>query len=206
MRLGSPKMFSATRVSLAMLMAGFAGCAAKDPFMAWREGVTRYVETQGHGSISALRDTTDLRSPRSYRPAQITIGQLDVPAAGSSLFAEPRDVRGVLLGVRQVEGRYWFLFLVGVMNRQGEHPRIEDVRLVGLSVDGRGQRWLMTQADPAALDRYLSSLAGGRTPHPAQHHLLFPRFEDVFHLEVTGPVVTATETRSGACWKLPIPQ
>ena len=206
MRLGSLSVHAATRVLLAVLTAGLAGCAAKDPFMAWQEGVTRYVETQGHGSISALRDTTDLRSPRSHRPAQLTIGELDVPVAGSGLFSEPRDVRGVLLGIRRVDQHDWFFFLLGVINRQGEHPRIEDIRLVGLSTQGKGLHWSMTGADPAPLARYVSSLTGTETPHPAQHHLLFPRFEDIFRLDVTGSIVTATETLSGACWKLVIPQ
>jgi hypothetical protein len=31
-------------------------------------------------------------------------------------------------------------------------------------------------------------------------------FDDVFRLDVTGSIVTATETRSGACWKLVVPQ
>jgi len=29
-------------------------------------------------------------------------------------------------------------------------------------------------------------------------------FDDVFRLDVAGSIVTATETRSGACWKLVI--
>jgi len=204
MRPGMASLRPVTRVSLVLLMAGLAGCAPKDPFIAWQEGVTRYVENQGHGSISVLRDTTDLRSPRSHRPAQITIGELDVPVAGSGLFIETRDVRGVLLGVRRVGTRNWFFFLVGVIHRQGEHPRIEDIRLAGLSAEGSGLRWSLAEADPAPLGRYLSSLTGNETPHPAQHHLLFPMFDDVFRLDVAGSIVTATETRSGACWKLVI--
>jgi hypothetical protein len=206
MRLASLSVHAATRVSLAVLIAGLAGCAPKDPFMAWQEGVTRYVDGRGHGSISALRATSDLRSPRSHRPAQLTIGELNVPVAGSGLFSETRDVRGVLLGIRRVDQRDWCFFLVGVISRQSEHPRIEEIRLVGLIAESRGLRWSMTEADRAVLDRYLSSQTGNQTPHPAQHHLLFPGLEDVFRLEVSGSVVTATETRSGACWKLVIPQ
>ena len=208
MRADAVSVRSLICVSLIVLIAALAGCAPKNPFIAWQEGVARYVETQGHGSISVLRETTDLRSPRSHRPAQIIIGELDVPVAGSGLFVEARDVRGVLLGVRRVGTDNWFLFLVGVINRQGEHPRIEDIRLAGLVADSRGLRWSLAEADPAALDRYLSSLSltGDKTPHPVQHHVLFPMIEDVFRLDVAGSVVTATDTRSGACWKLVILQ
>jgi len=189
---------------LAMLTI-ITGCAAKAALPAWQHRLTQYIAQQGNGDPNVLSDTTDLHSRRSLRPARITFGELDIPGGGIWPFATSRDANGVLLGRHRVESHDWFLFLVGVVKRRASHAAgIEDIRLLGFTIEQRKLCWRVDRRNPRAVAQYVGARRRDDPNRTSGYssHAAFPAATDVFKLDVHGGIVTATEQTSGAVWQL----
>jgi hypothetical protein len=189
-----------------LIIAGI-GCASKGPFVAWQTSLEHYIAAQGNGDPNVLRDTPDMHSPQIPRPALIVFGKLDARVSGERGFLEISDVNGVLLGQRKIGPHHWYFFLVGVNKAEGSG--IEDVRLVGFVPDQKAKsHWRISDADPEALSRYLSTLPNVRKSSSSDRLLgeTFPPPTDVYELVVIGDEVTVIEARSGVVWKLTLNQ
>ncbi len=184
--------------------AASTGCAVTNPIQAWQDRLTRYIAEQGNGDPAVLRETVDLRSRRSLRPARITFGESNIPCPGVWPFAGKRDANGVLLGEQHIGPHNWYFFLVGIIeHRPRSTSGPEDVRLVGFTVNRTTFRWRVAEPQPEALAQYLAaSSASHPRVRPRGPYAPFPAPTDVFSLDVAGNVVTATEENSGARWAL----
>lgn len=185
------------------LAAGWCatGCATYNgksgpPLNVWRQKVTDYVAAEGHGDPSCLRDTVDMRSRRTVRPAAITF---------SSLSNSYKDARGVLAGQHTADGRAWYFFLVAVHDNNPKHTmRILEIRPIAFYADADGLHWQTGDPDDLAQGKYLRSRypqASGSAALPE----IFPGPADLFRLTVAGNTATIAEERSGAAWTLQFP-
>lgn len=177
------------------------GCAtytgkSGPPLNVWRQKVTDYVAAEGHGDPSCLRDTIDLRSRRTVRPAAITF---------SSLSNSYQDARGVLTGQHTANGRPWYFFLVAVHDNNPKHTsRILEIRPIAFYADAEGLHWQTGEPDELAQGKYLQSRylhASGSAALPES----FPGPADLFRLTVSGNTATIAEEHSGAAWTLQFP-
>jgi hypothetical protein len=184
------------------------GCAVRPPLLAWQARVSDYIRGAGCGDANVLVGLPQLRCRGAERPARITIGVDNLPAG----LGATRDVQGLLLGYRRLGDAPCYIFIVGVLRigTPGGGPAdpardIEDVRLVALRPAGEGLVWERGEPDGAALARYRAGRTKARMlDSPAD---LFPGAGDLFQLRVEGRVITVTERRSGATWRLagPVP-
>ena len=186
----------AAAASLVWVLFVAAGCTPTDPITFWQDRLARYIEHQGNGDPTLLRDQPDLHSPRRYRPSQITFA-----ASPSSRY----DVRGVLVGVRNVGTEPWYFFLVGTTRHSGNaFSPTEDVRLIAFTPAGDKLRWRVSPPHDAPLQQYRSGRIGAaRAGASAQTG--FPSPLDIYHLAISESVATVTEQRSGAKWRLRLP-
>jgi hypothetical protein len=128
---------------IGMFVFALGGCSADQPINAWQQRFTDYTMKQGNGDPSVLRESAELRSTRSIRPAQIRFDHDDIASPGLPPFVDRFDVHGVLVG-QHTDGRNpTFFFLVGVVERpySGRAARVEDVRLVSCTVRDRTHHW-----------------------------------------------------------------
>lgn len=182
--------------SLGMILG--SGCASRPPLAAWQDALSAHIAREGHGDPMVIRDLPDMRSPHRMRPGQIVFGEI---AIGGD---KERDVQGIFVGHRPVDGSTWFFFVVGVMERKsGGYTQLEDVRLVAFTPQ-RGQlNWRISERDPRIADVYVTSrtvtglLHRGQVPGAA-----FPHVQDTYDLTVNGPMAKVRERRSGAQWEL----
>jgi hypothetical protein len=201
---------------LPLLFVALAGCASRSPapeaeaavvapltegsvaqlVSAWQDEVCRYVDREGDGDPAVLSETRALRSRDALRPARVTFGLLDVDAGVAA--RDGWDVQGVLVG-RQATGAVdRYVFLVGMVARSGYMPSgLQDVRLVGLAVQGGRLTWETGLADASAVQRYRETYRGGGA-------IRFPGDTDDFRMTVATDLVSVREMRSGAEWRLPV--
>jgi hypothetical protein len=180
-----------------------SGCAAGRPLAAWQDSLTTYIAREGHGDPHVLRETPQLRSTNSLRPATIRFSKLDVRGAGLPPFVERRDVHGVMLDRKEGRSSDHYAFLVGVVNRPfsgGSH--LADMRLAVFQMHGNDIRWRVSRPDPEALERYLAAVSADRALPRHGQHQTFPADDDVFHLSVDAQSVVARDERSGATWRV----
>lgn len=170
------------------------GCASKSPLVIWQDNIAEYISKQGNGDPNVLRDTVDMHARKIERPARITFGGL--LSDPNNPFSIEVTANGVLLGVKEIESRYWFLFLVGISDN--DPLMIEDVRLTGFTSEQDKLLWQSADQDRNVVDQYLS----GFPEHDKE--IVFPSSVDVYELDVSGHSVIAKENRSGAVWKLDI--
>ncbi len=193
--------FAALFASLALL----GGCASARPIEAFRQDMANYIAVQGHGDPNCLRDTVDLRSRRSPRPSAIRFGSMN--NSGS------RDAVGILVGIREVDHRPWYVFLVGVTtNNARRGAKLETVKAMAFTADGEGLHWVTGNVDEGAEWRYRSlrgrSSVGVATyaDNNAPWNELFPASTDVFLMDGIGGDIEVFEQGSGASWHLRIPK
>jgi hypothetical protein len=101
---------------------------------------------------------------------------------------------GVLLGVKEIESRYWFLFLVGISDN--DPLMIKDVRLTGFTSEQDKLFWQSADQDRNVVDQYLSAFPRH------DKDIVFPSPVDVYEIDVSGHSVIVKENRSGAVWTL----
>lgn len=201
---------SATRwvFSLIGLMLLGGGCAGQGPLPAWQRQLERYVAQQGNGDPNVLRDTVDLRARSAPRPARVTFGKLDVPGPGVWPFRDTWDVNGVLVGQHPLGSENWFIFIVGVIQRQpaGE-AGMDDIRLLGFASVKNRLRWCVAPETPEAVARYVRTWFPESTGEEgaARPTFAFPSDADLFTLERDDRSLTVTEQHSGATWQMQLP-
>jgi hypothetical protein len=209
-------MNARARRLLPLLFVALAGCASRPPapqteaavvapipegtvaqlVSAWQDEVCRYVDREGDGDPAVLSETRALRSRDALRPARVTFGLLDVDAGAAA--RDGWDVQGVLVG-RQARGAVdRYVFLVGMVARSSYVPSgLQDVRLVGLEVQGGRLTWETGAADATAVQRYRETYRGSGA-------IRFPGDTDDFRLTVATDRVSVREMRSGAEWRLSV--
>lgn len=197
-----------TRVRLLMLpLFSLLGCTASSPIRAWQQELTDYTNRHGNGDINILRESSELRSPQSLRPAQVRFDHQDVSASGMGFLDARFDVRGVLVGQHVVGGNPTFFFLVGVVKRPvgNRSAQLEDIRIISCSVQQSHHAWKVSHPDPASLQKYLARAASGADgSRPTEARETFPRVSDDFQFDVRAGVAQIVESRSGAQWLLPL--
>ena len=196
-----------------ILTLSVLGCAgAPKAIKAWQASVQTYVAEQGDGDLNALRNVSE-------RPSQRKFGLLRADTGGVPvLLPSHSDVQAVLLGRRLIEGRDWFVFLVGTLHYDQQYdniplddPKLRDIRVVTLSTDHGKLKWVVGRGDSKALLRYLQhKRETWRWQHPgsdADEVVLsgFPAPQDNFKLSIFASGVTVVDAPSGAHWALAIP-
>jgi hypothetical protein len=199
---------------MALLLVGvLAGCAVRAPhpdgtesqsslpertvkrlISVWERELNRYIGHEGGGDPAALSQTRALHSRDVPRPARITFSVLDVDAQVPS--RDGWDVERVLIGKRSSGTCHWYIFLVGIVARNGYRPMsIQDIRVVGLSAWGGQLSWVVGTPDRNAVRRYWETFRGSAA-------VRFPEAADQFIMWVDEGRVTVHEIRSAAEWSL----
>ncbi|MHC4127061.1 MAG: hypothetical protein ACYS1E_06750 [Planctomycetota bacterium] len=191
------------------LLLLMAGCAS--PIKAWQASLEEYVEEQGNGDINVLR-TID-RSPSESDFGLIGAKHEGIP------FVLPRrtDANGVLLGLRQHDGRGWYVYIVGTVRYRGsfadfplDDATLTDIRVAAVSGGGGAYRWMLSPPDQAAVDRYCEpQQEEWRRSHPSRAEATdvpttFPTPADDFRLDVAPEAFTVVDEHSQAKWTLPL--
>ncbi|MHC4080705.1 MAG: hypothetical protein ACYTFF_15335 [Planctomycetota bacterium] len=197
-------------LGLLMLLAG--GCAAS-PIKAWQAALEEYVEEQGNGDLNVLRAV-------DRSPSESDFGVIGAKHEGIPFVMPKRtDANGVLLGYRTLDGRGWYVYVVGTVEYHGafvdfplDDPRLTDIRLAAVSGGGGSFRWLLSPPDEAAVVRYCEpQLEKWRHSHPSRAAATaapttFPTPADDFRLDVAPEAFTVVEEHSRATWTLPLEQ
>ena len=174
---------------------GCGGGSRQATVAAWQKNVEQYVRVQGKGDPAVLRDLTLSDSRRGFS------------MVGGDRPTESSEANGVLLGFREVEGRGYFIYLVGVVEKQ----KVSEIRLAALTTDGGKMEWKVGPGDTGALSTYRSyndKFWRQRFPQRASappQYLGFPTPDDHFSMSVSGNRVTVTHPPSKATWELTLP-
>jgi hypothetical protein len=197
----------------AMTLTVAAGCAPRDPVGLWQDRLSAHLGAKAGGSPVALRDLTELRSPRAQRPGQIVFGAIDIPGPGLPFFARVHDAQGVFVGEARDGDAEWYVFAVGLTAR---HPSgkvtLEEVRIAAFRATDRAFVWRTAEDNRRETDRYADfrwSIAGDARGRqwgdrlPVSADGAFPGVYDDFRLRVEPQgMVTIRESQSGAEWRL----
>lgn len=160
----------------------------------WQDDLVEYLNREELDWPTRLSQLRDIRSRRGLRPGRICFASL--AAGGDTDRADAFDVVGLLLGRQSVEGHQWYLFIVGVVEREDFRPvEIRDVRLIALESGGGDPLWLQGEADAQSLARY-------KETYKYNIPIRFPADDDSYEVHVVGDRVTVRELRSEAEWTL----
>ena len=196
------------RLLVVVVIIGLAGgCAG--PVKAWQSSLERYVAVEGHGDLNVLRRT-------DRAPSESDFGLIAAARSGFP-FIRPRrtDANGVLLGHRDIDGRGWYVYLLGMVQYRGkwvdwplDEPRVTDIRLVAFTTHGDTFTWLIGDPDDAALQQYcLPQRERWQRSDPSRADspdapTVLPTDGDVFKLTVDPAVLTVVDEHSKAQWTL----
>ena len=145
------RWFACASASLLLTMAACAGgCGGKVTLRSWQSAVESYVLEEGNGDVGVLRNVT------------IAGGQRGFAVLGKAKAAESSDAAGLLVASRQVGGRNWYIYLLGLV-RKGD---VVEMRLVALGVPVAGAAragddseegfvWAVGQADEVGFGHYV---------------------------------------------------
>ena len=160
----------------------------------WQQQLTAYLDHAGGGDPAALAQLPSLRATGTLRPARIVFGALDVEASVAE--RDGFDVQGLLLAPRPGATADPYVFVVGIVQRDGYRPvALVDVRLVAMATRGGRLEWTVGDGDPQALLRYRARM------DPAAP-LRFPADKDRFELVSCAAGLCADEPLSAARWRL----
>jgi hypothetical protein len=163
----------------------------------WQQQLADYIDRAGGGDPSVLAQLSALRATGTLRPARITFGALDIDASVAE--RDGFDVQGLLLAALPDCGAQPYVFVVGIVQREGYRPlALVDIRLVALATRGGRLEWTVGEGDPQALSRYRAML------DPAVP-LRFPADKDRFELVPCAPRVCVDEQLNSARWSLAVP-
>ncbi len=191
---------------LLLTLAG--GCAAR-PIQAWQKSLESYVVDKGNGDLNVLRKT-------DLRPSEGDHSLIEASKGGIPFLGPTRtDANCVLLGLKQHDGRSWFVFLVGAVKYRGafvnfplDDPQVTDIRLAAVSGDDGRFSWRVGLPDLEALQRYCEpQLEAWRRSHPSRAGSVegpttFPTPKDNFELTTGSATLIAVDGSSRARWTL----
>jgi hypothetical protein len=181
--------------AVALLIALAGGCARQVSMKTWQKDVEQYVRKNGNDP-AVLRDVT-LADGQGGRRGFGAIGKNDV--------RKSTDANGVLVAHETAAGRPWFVYLVGVVDKQ----KVKEIRLAALSMLDGQPTWRIGPEDADALERYrdygLSQWK--QQPHdkdarPPADYTTFPRPSDRFDAAVEGNYVRVKHQGSEAQWEV----
>lgn len=176
--------------------AALSDAHARQVVAVWQQQLTDYVQRAGGGDPAALAQLPARRATGTLRPARITFGALDIETGAAE--REGFDVHGLLLDVAAGAGAQPYVFVVGIVQREGYRSvALADVRLVALTPHGGQLLWTVGDGDAMALARYRAAI-------DADAPLRFPADKDRFELVACGTRWCADEHASGARWSLDI--
>jgi hypothetical protein len=162
---------------------------------AWQHRLAEYIDSAGDGDPAVLARLPALRATGTLRPARISFGVLDLDA--STTEADGFDVQGLLLSPAAADAAQSYVFVVGVVQRQGYRPSaIADIRPVVMSVRGDHLVWSVGDGNAQALTRYRAALDPSAP-------LRFPADQDDFELVSCAPRQCVQERFTDARWVLP---
>lgn len=199
------------RCAAVLLLGTLTACAARAPYhegMAprrpldeaqtqriigvWRQQLAQYIAREGAGDPAVLTQARALRSNHAVRPAQVTFAALDVDA--SIPDRDGWDVQGVLIGRYPEAYENAWVFMVGIVARQGYRPvSIQDIRVVAFTSRAGDLVWTVSAPAPQSLERYRGGVPGSTA-------IRFPSTVDRFEMSGSAAGVSVWETRSGAEW------
>ena len=163
----------------------------------WRQQLADYIDQAGGGDPSVLAQLPSRRATGTLRPARIVFGALDIDASVTE--RDGFDVQGLLLAARPGAAADPYVFVVGIVQRDGYRPvALVDIRLVAMAVRGGRLEWTVGDGDAQALMRYRATL------DPAAP-LRFPADKDRFELVPCATGLCADEQLSSARWSLAVP-
>lgn len=169
----------------------FAGGCSSASIPAWQTSVAKYVQTHDNDP-TVLRDVT-------LADHRIGFGLL-----GGDDPKHSTDAEGLLLGHKEITGRLWFIYLVGL----DDNNDVKDIRLAALRFENGKPTWVVQHPDSKALKTYRNFNEGlWKADHdkkvraPADF-TRFPRDADQFDLAIDGTIVTATHEASRARWQI----
>ena len=165
-------------------------------FGEWQRYLADYIDKAGDGDPAVLAQLPGLRATGTLWPARITFGALDIDASVAE--KDGFDVQGLLLGPLPQTGATPYVFVVGIVRRQGYRPvDIADIRLVSMTQRGR-------QLDRTVGDGDAQALASYRAALDRSAPLRFPADKDRFELTVCAPRLCADEGLTVSRWSLPV--
>jgi hypothetical protein len=162
----------------------------------WQRQLADYIDSAGGGDPAVLARLPNLRATGTLRPARISFGALDLDASAAE--RDGFDLQGLLLGPLPDAGTAPYVFVVGIVQRQGYQPvAIADIRMVAMTPHGRQLEWTVGDTDPQALARYRAALDPSAP-------LRFPADKDRFELVSCAPQLCADEGLTASRWRLPV--
>jgi len=196
-----------------LLLAGLSGCSARAPhpdtmapqahlpeqkiqrlLRVWQQQLEQYIVREGNGDPAVVSQMRVARSRDVLRPARITFSALDVDASTPS--RDGWDLEGVLIGKQTSGTRNWYVFLVGLVAREGYRPSsLDDVRVLGLSSHESKFSWEASTPNMQAVQRY-------RAAYGASVPVRFPGDTDWFRMTGAQDCVRVVEARSQSQWSL----
>lgn len=160
----------------------------------WRDDLAKFLEREELDWATRLSQLRDMQSRNGLRPGRISFTTL--AAGGDPDSADAFDVVGLLLGRQSVGRDQWFLFVVGVVERDDFRPvEIRDVRLIAFESGGSDPLWVEGEADARSLELY-------KETYKYNIPIRFPDDDDSYQVDLVGDRVTVRELRSGAEWTL----
>lgn len=154
----------------------------------WQRNLEQYVWDRGNGDPNVLADASWDDVHKGFA------------VIGDPLPDRSTDEIGLLLAHRMIDGKPWFLFLLGTV--VGE--RLEDLRPVGLNIDNGTFHWSIGSSDDHSLSLYRAWSADDRSraQPPDPHAPPFPRPDETFDVRVRDGTFIVRHEESGASWEL----
>jgi hypothetical protein len=178
--------------SVWMVVIAAGGCSPAVTIPFWQKSVETYVKEEGGGDPGVLRNMMWKGTHHGF-----SVISKNYPGAST-------DANGILLAHQMIADKPWFIFLVGLMQKQ----KVTDIRAAALSVEGGQFNWRVSGKDDSALKAYRNynnklwhDRFPGREDAPPEY-LGFPREADVFDLNRNGDEVQVTHPPSGAQWEV----
>jgi ribosomal protein S30 len=169
------------------------GCATEPnapppTFSTWQHNLEQYVWDRGNGDPNVLADMSWDDVHKGFA------------VIGDALPDRSTDEIGLLLAHRMLDGKPWFLFLVGTVR----HQILEDLRPVALNVEGSDFHWSVGASDERSLSLYRawSEADRSRTEPPDPNAPPFPRPQETFDVTVRRDAFIVRHEDSGAEWEL----
>lgn len=163
---------------------------AADPrsLSAWQRTLEQYVWDRANGDPNVLADVSWDDVHKGFA------------VIGDALPDRSTDEIGLLLAHRMVDGRPWFLFLLGAVRERN----LEDLRPVALNVEAGDFHWSVGAPNEKSLSLYRawSEADRSREEPPDPNAPPFPRPQETFEVTVRRDTFIVSHEESGAEWEL----
>lgn len=180
-------------ITMALLLCGCSSNGGAVNLAGWQGSVEKYIDSEGKGDPNILRGVFWPESRHSFS------------AIGGDIPQQSQDAKGLLLAIKPVNNRPWFIFIVGIVNKQV----VESIHVEALSLQGNTRLWKSSPDNPKAFQMYRDyydhlwkQRFPGRQSAPAMY-TTFPKEADTFNVTLeTGGKVVVTHPLSGARWEV----